>query len=64
LFVIWSEDNTEKFIIGCRVLGTADKDRDGLGTVEEDIFSRQLEDTILNSVSLHGVQVSRVFLIE
>ena len=31
LFVIWSEDIVEKLIIHCRVLGTADKDEDGLG---------------------------------
>ena len=37
LFEIWSEDNAEKVIIRCRILGTADKDEDGLGTVEEDI---------------------------
>ncbi|OJA11114.1 hypothetical protein AZE42_10195 [Rhizopogon vesiculosus] len=37
LFVIWNEDNSEKFIIRCRVLGGGDKDDDGLGTIEEDI---------------------------
>ncbi|KAK7696052.1 DNA-directed RNA polymerase II subunit rpb1 [Cerrena zonata] len=55
LFVIWSEDNAEKLVIRCRVLGGADKDEDDMGTVEEDIFLRQLENTMLNSVSLHGV---------
>ena len=34
LFVIWSEDN----FIRCRVLGSADKEDDGMGTIEEDIF--------------------------
>ncbi|OAX40478.1 beta and beta-prime subunits of DNA dependent RNA-polymerase [Rhizopogon vinicolor AM-OR11-026] len=63
LFVIWSEDNSEKLIIRCRVLGGGDKDDDGLGTVEEDIFLRQLENTMLNSVSLRGVPgIQRVFL--
>lgn len=65
LFVIWSEDNSEKLIIRCRVLGGADKDEDGMGNVEEDIFLRQLENTMLNSVSLRGVPgIERVFLME
>ena len=59
LFVIWSEDN----FIRCRVLGSADKEDDGMGTIEEDIFLRQLENTMLNSVSLRGVKgIKRVFL--
>lgn len=65
LFVIWSEDNSEKLIIRCRVLGGADKDEDGMDTVEEDIFLRQLENTMLNSISLRGVPgIDRVFLLE
>jgi len=62
LFVIWSEDNSEKLIIRCRVLGSPEKD-DEMGTIEEDIFLRQLENTMLNSVSLRGVKgIKRVFL--
>jgi len=65
LFVIWNEDNSDKLIIGCRVLGGADKDEDGLSNIEEDIFLRQLENTMLNSVSLQGVKdIRRVFLLE
>ncbi|CCM03706.1 uncharacterized protein FIBRA_05852 [Fibroporia radiculosa] len=65
LFVIWSEDNSEKLIIRCRVLGGADKEEDGMDTVEEDIFLRQLENTMLNSISLRGVTgIQRVFLLE
>ncbi|KAH9891211.1 beta and beta-prime subunits of DNA dependent RNA-polymerase [Cubamyces lactineus] len=65
LFVIWSEDNSEKLVIRCRVLGGADKDEEDLGQVEEDIFLRQLENTMLNSVSLRGVPgIQRVFLLE
>lgn len=65
LFVIWSEDNSEKLIIRCRVLGGADKDEDGMGSVEEDVFLKQLENTMLNSVSLRGVPgIERVFLME
>lgn len=36
LFVIWSEDNSGKFIIRCRVLGSPDKVEDL--SMEEDIF--------------------------
>ncbi|KAG9310372.1 DNA-directed RNA polymerase II, subunit 1 [Chiua virens] len=65
LFVIWSEDNSEKLVVRCRVLGGADKEEDGTGSVEEDIFLRQLENTMLNSVSLRGVpNIRRVFLQE
>ncbi|KAI0757559.1 beta and beta-prime subunits of DNA dependent RNA-polymerase [Daedaleopsis nitida] len=65
LFVIWSEDNSEKLVIRCRVLGGADKDEEDLGQVEEDIFLRQLENTMLNSVDLRGVPgIQRVFLLQ
>ena len=65
LFVIWSEDNAEKLIVRCRVLG-ADKDDETVnaGAVEEDLFLRQLEITMLDSVNLRGVSgISRVFLL-
>ncbi|KAF8170369.1 hypothetical protein BJ912DRAFT_1148858 [Pholiota molesta] len=62
LFVIWSEDNSEKLIIRCRVLG-GDKEEEG--APDEDIFLRQLEGAMLNSVSLRGVKgINRVFLTE
>jgi DNA-directed RNA polymerase II subunit RPB1 len=65
LFVIWSEDNSEKLIIRCRVYGAPDKEDDESGAIEEDIFLRQLEKTMLDSVSLRGVKgINRVFLTE
>jgi DNA-directed RNA polymerase II subunit RPB1 len=65
LFVIWSEDNSDKLIIRCRVYGGADKDDDGSGAIEEDVFLRQLENTMLNSVALRGVQgIKRVYLVQ
>ncbi|KAI6095134.1 RNA polymerase 2 [Pisolithus croceorrhizus] len=65
LFIIWSEDSLEKLVIHCHVLGGGDKDDDGLGMVEEDVFLHQLENTMLNSVSLCGVPgVHWVFLLE
>ncbi|KAI6111553.1 hypothetical protein EDD16DRAFT_1807736 [Pisolithus croceorrhizus] len=64
-FVTWSEDSLEKLVIHCCVLGGGDKDDDGLGTVEEDIFLHQLENTMLNLVSLCGVPgVHWVFLLD
>ncbi|OAX40965.1 hypothetical protein K503DRAFT_840724, partial [Rhizopogon vinicolor AM-OR11-026] len=62
LFVIWSEDNSQKLIIHCRVLGGCDKNDHGLGTVEEDIFLRQLEKTMLNSVSLRISSLNYMYL--
>ncbi|KAJ8509443.1 hypothetical protein ONZ45_g8381 [Pleurotus djamor] len=65
LFVIWSEDNAEKLVIRCRIFGGGEKDEDGNGTIEEDVFLRQLENTMLNSVSLRGVPgIKKVFLME
>ncbi|KAI6137077.1 RNA polymerase 2 [Pisolithus sp. B1] len=65
LFIIWSEDSSEKLVIHCHVLGGGDKDDDGLGTVKEDVFLHQLEKMMLNLVSLHGVPgVHWVFLLE
>ncbi|KAG6899798.1 DNA-directed RNA polymerase II subunit rpb1 [Termitomyces sp. T159_Od127] len=62
LFVIWSEDNSEKLIIRCRVIGGKDEEDD---KIEEDQFLRALETTMLNSVSLRGVKgIKRVFLME
>jgi len=63
LFVIWSEDNSEKLVVRCHVLGGTDKDEDGTGTVEEDVLLRQLENTTPDSVSLRGVKgIERIFL--
>jgi len=65
LFVIWSEDNAEKLIIRCRVLGGGDKDEEGSDNLEEDIFLRQLENTMLNAVELRGVKgIHRAFIVK
>ncbi len=62
LFVIWSEDNSEKLIIRCRTIQSDDKD--DFDAAEEDIFLRQVENNMLNSVSLRGVEgIRRVFMI-
>ncbi|PPQ63539.1 hypothetical protein CVT24_004769 [Panaeolus cyanescens] len=66
LFVIWSEDNSEKLIIRCRVLGggsmSTDKEEDIVGN-DEDAFLRQIEHNMLTTISLRGVPgIKRVFL--
>ncbi|TDL14338.1 hypothetical protein BD410DRAFT_695739, partial [Rickenella mellea] len=63
LFVVWSEDNAEKLVIRCMVLGGSDKYEDGVGSVEEDTFLRQLERTMLNSVALRVKGIDQVFLV-
>jgi DNA-directed RNA polymerase II subunit RPB1 len=63
LFVIWSEDNSDQLVIRCRVLGGGEKEDDS--TMEEDIFLRQLESTMLNQISLRGVKgIKRAYLSE
>lgn len=63
LFVIWSEDNAEKLVIRCRTIQGDDKE--DFDNTEEDVFLRQVENNMLNSVSLRGVEgIRRVFMIE
>lgn len=61
LFVIWSEDNAEKLVIRCRnVNEEKDADED-----EEDMLLKQLETTMLDDVSLGGIEgIERVFMVE
>jgi DNA-directed RNA polymerase II subunit RPB1 len=64
LFVICSEDNAEKLIIRCRVLGSHEKYEEDDDTVGEDVFLHQLVNTMLNTVSLCGVpDIERVSLL-
>ncbi|KAF9032334.1 hypothetical protein BDZ89DRAFT_1234608 [Hymenopellis radicata] len=37
---MWSEDNSDKLIIRCRVIAGGDKDDEGMAGIEEDIFPR------------------------
>ena len=66
IFVIWSEDNAEKLIIRCRALNEAgEKEDGGEEDDEEDIFLRQLESTMLSTISLRGVEgIERVFMLK
>ena len=53
LFVIWSEDNSEKLIIRCRSLMPKNEKDDGEEIqIEEDQFLRQIENTMLNNITL------------
>lgn len=64
LFVIWSEDNAEKLVIRCRALNEVEKE-DGEDADEEDIFLKQLETSMLSTISLRGVEgVERVFMLK
>ncbi|KAK9384066.1 DNA-directed RNA polymerase II subunit RPB1 [Kockiozyma suomiensis] len=62
LFVIWSEDNSEKLIIRCRVL----RDPKGIDEeieTEEDAMLKRIEAHMLESISLRGIEgISRVFM--
>ncbi|KAK9479720.1 hypothetical protein V1514DRAFT_350949 [Lipomyces japonicus] len=64
LFVIWSEDNSEKLIIRCRVLRDP-KDLDEETDAEEDTMLRRIEAHMLDSISLRGIEgISRVFMLQ
>lgn len=64
LFIIWSEDNSEKLVIRCRIVHTPEK-MEAMSEFSDDLFLRQLELTLLNTVDLRGVPgVDRVFLIK
>jgi hypothetical protein len=39
-FIIWSEDNSEKLIIHCKVMDSPDKEDNGSAAIEEDVFLR------------------------
>jgi DNA-directed RNA polymerase II subunit RPB1 len=63
LFIIWSEDNSEKLVIRCRIVHTPEK-MEAMNEFSDDLFLRQLEITLLNTVDLRGVPgVERVFLV-
>jgi DNA-directed RNA polymerase II subunit RPB1 len=47
------------------VVGSLDKEDDGSAAIEEGVFLRQLENTMLSSVALRGVQgINRVYLMQ
>ncbi|CEL60015.1 DNA-directed RNA polymerase II subunit A [Rhizoctonia solani AG-1 IB] len=63
--VIPSDDNSEKLILRCRPIVMQDKDEEAIENTEEDIFIRQIEHNMLDSVTLRGVKgIRRVFMVE
>ncbi|ODV89296.1 hypothetical protein CANCADRAFT_65867 [Tortispora caseinolytica NRRL Y-17796] len=64
LFVIWSEDNSEKLVIRCRVMRDPkmlDEDLDA----EEDQILKRIEQHMLENITLRGITgVNRVFMME
>ena len=54
LFIIWSGDNAEKLVIRFRCHFSIDKDEGNI-QIEEDVFLRQIENTMLNNISLRSV---------
>ncbi|KAK9467549.1 hypothetical protein V1512DRAFT_237214 [Lipomyces arxii] len=64
LFVIWSEDNSEKLVIRCRVLRDA-KGIDEEVDAEEDTVLKRIEAHMLDKISLRGINgISRVFMLQ
>src|SRR6202022_380290 len=62
MFTIWSEDNADKLIIRCRIVRTDKQEEE---VTEEDVFLRNLESHMLDSISLRGLPgVARVFMME
>jgi len=66
MFTIWSEDNADKLIIRCRII-KEDKQisTDDELSAEEDVFLKNLENHMLDSISLRGLRgITRVFMME
>ncbi|KAG8773494.1 DNA-directed RNA polymerase II subunit rpb1, partial [Ceratobasidium sp. 428] len=63
--VIPSDDNSEKLILRCRPIVLSDKEDEALDHSEEDIFIRQIEHNMLDSVTLRGIKnIRRVFMVQ
>jgi DNA-directed RNA polymerase II subunit RPB1 len=65
MFTIWSEDNADKLIIRCRIIRDEKQPQDDEVIAEEDVFLRNLENHMLDSISLRGLRgITRVFMME
>jgi DNA-directed RNA polymerase II subunit RPB1 len=65
MFTIWSEDNADKLIIRCRIIRDEKQTQDEEVIAEEDVFLRNLENHMLDSISLRGLRgITRVFMME
>ena len=65
MFTIWSEDNADKLIIRCRIIRDEKQVAEEDVISEEDVFLRNLENHMLDSISLRGIRgIQRVFMME
>jgi DNA-directed RNA polymerase II subunit RPB1 len=68
LFVLPSEDLAEKLVIRCRAMQEQDKsmaEEDEEGEIPEDVFLKQLESSMLSSITLGGVEgIARAFIVK
>ena len=65
MFTIWSEDNADKLIIRCRIIRPEKQFQEEDYAAEEDVFLRNLENHMLDSISLRGITgIQRVFMME
>jgi DNA-directed RNA polymerase II subunit RPB1 len=66
MFVMGSEHNADKLVIRCRTLRNEDVDKEeDEEAIEEDVFLKQLETSMLDSISLRGIEgIERVFMVE
>ena len=65
MFTIWSEDNADKLIIRCRIIRDEKQMQEDESIAEEDVFLRNLESHMLDSISLRGISgITRVFMME
>lgn len=63
VFVIHSEDNSDKLIIRIRIVAAEKEEEDLLG--DEDMFLKRIEGTLLDQVELGGIPgIKRVFITE
>lgn len=69
LHVLANDDNAEHLILRCRIVNESAKqpedDDEAARAIEEDVFLKRIEASMLNSVSLRGIDgIRRVFLVD
>ncbi|KAI9598262.1 hypothetical protein BDF19DRAFT_493732 [Syncephalis fuscata] len=63
LMIVAGADNDTRSIIRCRV--KMDPDKESLQEIEEDVFLRRLENSMLSNISIRGIpSIKRVFMVE
>jgi len=71
LHVLANDDNAERLILRCRIINeggsskNSNEDESASRAIEEDVFLKRIETSMLNSVSLRGIEgIRRVFLVD